>query len=36
MYRHWHDDQDSYTKIVLKTEAATARQGQKQEQRELA
>jgi threonine dehydrogenase-like Zn-dependent dehydrogenase len=20
MYRHWHDDQDSYTKIVLKTE----------------
>ena len=23
MYRHWHDEQDSYTKIVLKTEAAT-------------
>jgi threonine dehydrogenase-like Zn-dependent dehydrogenase len=22
MYRHWHDDQDTYTKIVLKTEAA--------------
>jgi hypothetical protein len=23
MYKHWHDDQDQYTKIVLKTEMAT-------------
>jgi hypothetical protein len=22
MYRNWHDDQDTYTKIVLKTDAA--------------
>ncbi|MDQ3471372.1 MAG: glutathione-dependent formaldehyde dehydrogenase [Pseudomonadota bacterium] len=22
MYKHWHDDQDTYTKIVLKTDAA--------------
>jgi threonine dehydrogenase-like Zn-dependent dehydrogenase len=22
MYRHWHDDQNSYTKIVLKTDMA--------------
>jgi hypothetical protein len=22
MYRHWHDEQDSYTKIVLQTEMA--------------
>jgi threonine dehydrogenase-like Zn-dependent dehydrogenase len=22
MYRHWHDEQDRYTKIVLKTEMA--------------
>jgi hypothetical protein len=20
MYRHWHDEQDTYTKIVLKTD----------------
>ena len=26
MYRHWHDEQDAYTKIVLKTQAATQRQ----------
>ena len=26
MYRHWHDEQDEYTKIVLKTEAAKERQ----------
>lgn len=24
MYRHWHDDQDTYTKIVLKTEASAS------------
>jgi hypothetical protein len=23
MYRHWHDEQDAYTKIVLKPEMAT-------------
>ena len=23
MYKHWHDEQDQYTKIVLKTEMAT-------------
>jgi threonine dehydrogenase-like Zn-dependent dehydrogenase len=23
MYRHWHDEQDSYTKIILKPEMAT-------------
>ena len=22
MYKHWHDDQNEYTKIVLKTEMA--------------
>jgi threonine dehydrogenase-like Zn-dependent dehydrogenase len=22
MYRHWHDDQNSYTKVVLKTDMA--------------
>ena len=26
MYKHWHDDQDQYTKIVLKTEMATPKQ----------
>jgi hypothetical protein len=26
MYRHWHDEQDEYTKIVLKTDAAKQRQ----------
>ena len=25
LYRHWHDDQDTYTKIVLKTDAAAMR-----------
>ena len=24
MYKHWHDDQEEYTKIVLKPEMATA------------
>jgi threonine dehydrogenase-like Zn-dependent dehydrogenase len=36
MYRNWHDDQDQYTKIVLKTEMATPRQVQSAEQHELA
>ncbi|HET7316734.1 MAG TPA: zinc-dependent alcohol dehydrogenase [Sphingomicrobium sp.] len=26
MYKHWHDDQNSYTKIVLKTEMAEPKQ----------
>jgi threonine dehydrogenase-like Zn-dependent dehydrogenase len=33
MYKHWHDDQDEYTKIVLKTDAAAT---PKQEQKELS
>ena len=36
MYRHWHDDQDQYTKIVLKTEMAIPKQERKEEQHELA
>jgi hypothetical protein len=36
MYRHWHDDQDQYTKIVLKTEMAEPRQEQKELSHELA
>jgi threonine dehydrogenase-like Zn-dependent dehydrogenase len=36
MYRHWHDEQDTYTKIVLKTEAAVPRAEQKEQQHELA
>jgi len=37
MYKHWHDDQNEYTKIVLKTEAAaTPKQEQKEQQHELA
>ena len=36
MYRHWHDEQDSYTKIVLKTEAATPKQEQKEMSHEIA
>ncbi len=36
MYRHWHDEQDTYTKIVLKTEMATPKQEQKEQQHELA
>jgi threonine dehydrogenase-like Zn-dependent dehydrogenase len=36
MYKHWHDDQDQYTKIVLKTDMATPKQEQKEQQHELA
>jgi threonine dehydrogenase-like Zn-dependent dehydrogenase len=36
MYKHWHDDQDEYTKIVLKPEMATPPVKAEQEQRELA
>jgi hypothetical protein len=36
MYRNWHDDQEQFTKIVLKTEMATPKQEQAAEQRELA
>ena len=36
MYKHWHDDQDQYTKIVLKTEMATPDKQQEAQQRELA
>jgi threonine dehydrogenase-like Zn-dependent dehydrogenase len=36
MYKHWHDDQDQYTKIVLQTEAAVPAAKKQQEQRELA
>jgi threonine dehydrogenase-like Zn-dependent dehydrogenase len=36
MYKHWHDEQDQFTKIVLKTEIATPRTGTEQQQRELA
>jgi threonine dehydrogenase-like Zn-dependent dehydrogenase len=28
MYRHWHDEQDTYTKIILKPEMALNRTGQ--------
>jgi hypothetical protein len=36
MYRHWHDDQDQYTKIVLKTEMAAPTREQKELSHELA
>jgi hypothetical protein len=36
MYKHWHDDQDQYTKIVLQTEAALPKQEQEEKQHELA
>jgi hypothetical protein len=36
MYRHWHDEQDSYTKIVLKTEAAKQFAPKQNKQHELA
>lgn len=36
MYKHWHDDQDQYTKIVLKTEFAAPRNASSEQQRELA
>ena len=36
MYRNWHDDQDQFTKIVLKTEMAIPGQAQQERQHELA
>jgi threonine dehydrogenase-like Zn-dependent dehydrogenase len=36
MYRHWHDEQDAYTKIVLKTEAAKQSSPKQEKQHELA
>lgn len=36
MYKHWHDDQDQYTKIVLKTEMAAPKQEQAEQQHEPA
>lgn len=36
MYRHWHDDQNEYTKIVLKPEMAIPEKHQKERQHELA
>jgi threonine dehydrogenase-like Zn-dependent dehydrogenase len=36
MYRHWHDEQDTYTKIVLKTEAARQSAPKQEKQNELA
>ena len=36
MYRHWHDDQDTYTKIVLKTEMATPKAERREKQSEPA
>ena len=36
MYRHWHDEQDAFTKIVLTTEAATTKTAKKEKQSEPA
>ncbi len=36
MYKHWHDEQDSYTKIVLQTEAAMQGSPTHRRQSELA
>jgi threonine dehydrogenase-like Zn-dependent dehydrogenase len=36
MYKHWHDDQYTYTKIVLKTDMAAPVQQAEQRQSELA
>ena len=36
MYRNWHDDQDQFTKIVLKTEMAAPKHDQQEKQHELA
>jgi threonine dehydrogenase-like Zn-dependent dehydrogenase len=36
MYRHWHDEQDAYTKIVLKTQAAKPKVGGEQKVAEPA
>lgn len=35
MYRHWHDEQDAFTKIVLKTDAAKSTTAQQEKQSEL-
>jgi threonine dehydrogenase-like Zn-dependent dehydrogenase len=36
MYKNWHDNQEQFTKIVLKTEMAAPKKEQRQEQREPA
>jgi len=36
MYKNWHDNQDEFTKIVLKTEMATPKSEQKEQSHELA
>jgi threonine dehydrogenase-like Zn-dependent dehydrogenase len=36
MYRHWHDEQDTYTKIVLKTEMAVPKTEKQEKQSEPA
>jgi threonine dehydrogenase-like Zn-dependent dehydrogenase len=36
MYRHWHDEQDTYTKIVLKTEMAVPKAEKQEKQSEPA
>ena len=36
MYKHWHDDQNQFTKIVLKTEMAVRKAEQQEVQHELA
>jgi threonine dehydrogenase-like Zn-dependent dehydrogenase len=36
MYRHWHDDQNTYTKIVLKPEMAMAAPSRQETENELA
>jgi threonine dehydrogenase-like Zn-dependent dehydrogenase len=36
MYKHWHDDQNQFTKIVLKTEMAAPKAQQQEVQHELA
>jgi threonine dehydrogenase-like Zn-dependent dehydrogenase len=36
MYRHWHDEQDVYTKIVLKTDMAVPDTSEQEKQSELA
>jgi threonine dehydrogenase-like Zn-dependent dehydrogenase len=36
MYKNWHDDQNTYTKIVLKPEMALNAQPAEEKQNELA
>jgi threonine dehydrogenase-like Zn-dependent dehydrogenase len=36
MYKHWHDDQEQFTKIVLKTAMASPQRAREEQQRELA